>query len=54
MAEGEVLGANSLGGEERSADYDCVNRLPEQLSKGYAALRQAETGRCSVVEVAGR
>jgi hypothetical protein len=46
MAEGEVLGANSLGGEKRSPWYDCGNWQLGAFAQGYAPSRPTETAHC--------
>jgi hypothetical protein len=43
MAEGELLGANSLGGEKRSPWYNCGNGQLGAFTQDYAPARQAET-----------
>jgi len=43
LAEGEVLGANSLGGMKRSPWYDCGNWRSGTFTQDCAPSRQAET-----------
>jgi hypothetical protein len=39
-----MLGTNRLGGEKRSAGYDCGNWKLGAFTQDYATLRQLETG----------
>jgi hypothetical protein len=43
VAEGKVLGTNSLGGEKRSPWYDCGSWQLETFTQGFFPSRQAET-----------
>lgn len=52
MAEGQVLGANPLGGEKRSPWYDCGNRPLDVFAQDCAPPRQAETG-CLAIQAIG-
>jgi hypothetical protein len=44
MAEEKVLETNALGGEQRSAWYDCANWRSGSFTQDCAPFRQAETG----------
>jgi hypothetical protein len=44
LAEGKVLGANSLGGMKRSLWYDCGNWRSGSLTQHCAPARRSETG----------
>ena len=44
MAEGKVLGVNSLGGMKRSPWGDCGNWRSGSFTQDYDSSRRAETG----------